>query len=59
VPVAERAPLDQLRDVHAEAASGELPGRTVVAVDTNNWDSHVLRTLVSASSSRRPITQSV
>jgi NADPH:quinone reductase-like Zn-dependent oxidoreductase len=36
VDVAERVPLDQLPDVHAKAAAGELPGRTVVVVDTTN-----------------------
>lgn len=30
VDVAERVPLDQLADVHAKAAAGELPGRVVV-----------------------------
>ena len=30
VDVAARVPLEQLADVHARAAAGELPGRTVV-----------------------------
>jgi len=35
VDVAEHVPLDQLPDVHAKAAAGELPGRVVLTPDNH------------------------
>jgi hypothetical protein len=34
VDVAERVPLTQLADIHARAATGDLPGRVIVTPDT-------------------------
>jgi hypothetical protein len=38
IEVAERVPLTRLPDVHARAATGDLPGRVVVVNTDNTTD---------------------